>query len=559
MTSAEIRSTPALGDIDGNGKVDLVVSTNTAKVYAFDLGVNHVHTPLEWPMAFHDPQHSMLVKEPVYKPGVKILGSWVVGTSHAKEAGTNRALIVNVYGENPSVNVAVSSVTYGGQTMTKIVEKNQGTGTRSFTGAYILNESKIAAASSSTIKVNWTTAPATGSSITSVFLSNVNQSSLIGATATGGVDAATAVATAPLATSSGDMVFLAAASANNGTYTLNNGFSRGGTEQAPSWGDFTAGYKAATGVNETPKATSSLSQRQAIVGYVVKVAGVAPVTYVITASAGTNGTISPSGTVTVTKGNSQTFTITPNSGYVISSVTVDGVNQGAVSTYTFTNVTATHTIAAAFAPVTGGNVTLLGSWLTGTTHAKEAGSNRALIVHVYGEHSAAMAINSVTYGGQVLTKVVEKNQGTTTRTYVGAFVLKESKIVAATNSTITVNWSTTPSAGSSVYSVFVSNANQTTLIGATSTGGSDSKATITTSASLANSSGDMLLLAAASANNGTYTMNNGFIRGGTEQAPSWGDFTTGYRAGTGDNKTPSVTSSLTQRHAIVGYVIKKAP
>ncbi|MCU0608973.1 MAG: hypothetical protein MUF22_04305 [Chitinispirillaceae bacterium] len=509
MTSAEIRSTPALGDIDGNGKVDLVVSTNTAKVYAFDLGVNHVHTPLEWPMAFHDPQHSMLVKEPVYKPGVKILGSWVVGTSHAKEAGTNRALIVNVYGENPSVNVAVSSVTYGGQTMTKIVEKNQGTGTRSFTGAYILNESKIAAASSSTIKVNWTTAPATGSSITSVFLSNVNQSSLIGATATGGVDAATAVATAPLATSSGDMVFLAAASANNGTYTLNNGFSRGGTEQAPSWGDFTAGYKAATGVNETPKATSSLSQRQAIVGYVVKVAGVAPVTYVITASAGTNGTISPSGTVTVTKGNSQTFTITPNSGYVISSVTVDGVNQGAVSTYTFTNVTATHTIAAAFAPVTGGNVTLLGSWLTGTTHAKEA----------------------------------EKNQGTTTRTYVGAFVLKESKIVAATNSTITVNWSTTPSAGSSVYSVFVSNANQTTLIGATSTGGSDSKATITTSASLANSSGDMLLLAAASANNGTYTMNNGFIRGGTEQAPSWGDFTTGYRAGTGDNKTPSVTSS----------------
>jgi hypothetical protein len=54
-------------------------------------------------------------------------------------------------------------------------------------------------------------------------------------------------------------------------------------------------------------------------------------------------------------------------------------------------------------------------------------------------------------------------------------------------------------------------------------------------------------------------MNNGFIRGGTEQAPSWGDFTTGYRAGTGDNKTPSVTSSLTQRHAIVGYVIKKAP
>ncbi|MDO8490246.1 MAG: peptidoglycan-binding protein [bacterium] len=73
-----------------------------------------------------------------------------------------------------------------------------------------------------------------------------------------------------------------------------------------------------------------------------------PVTqFTITVTQGTNGTISP-GTTSVTSGGSQTFTITPNSGYQISSVTVDGVSQGAISTYAFTNVTAAHTITASF-------------------------------------------------------------------------------------------------------------------------------------------------------------------------------------------------------------------
>ena len=72
-------------------------------------------------------------------------------------------------------------------------------------------------------------------------------------------------------------------------------------------------------------------------------------TYTITASAGTGGTISPSGSVSVNHGANQTFTITANTGYQISSVTVDGVSQGAISSYTFSNVTAAHTISATFA------------------------------------------------------------------------------------------------------------------------------------------------------------------------------------------------------------------
>ena len=77
-----------------------------------------------------------------------------------------------------------------------------------------------------------------------------------------------------------------------------------------------------------------------------------PSTYTITASAGANGSISPSPSGTVTSGGSQTFTITPNAGYTVSSVTVDGVALSSpVTSYTFSNVTANHSISATFAAV----------------------------------------------------------------------------------------------------------------------------------------------------------------------------------------------------------------
>ncbi len=84
-------------------------------------------------------------------------------------------------------------------------------------------------------------------------------------------------------------------------------------------------------------------------------------TYGITASAGSNGTISPNGLSTVNCGSNLTYTITPNSCYQISDVLVDGVSQGAISTYTFTNVTAAHTISASFSQLTYGITASAGS------------------------------------------------------------------------------------------------------------------------------------------------------------------------------------------------------
>ncbi len=72
-------------------------------------------------------------------------------------------------------------------------------------------------------------------------------------------------------------------------------------------------------------------------------------TYDITASAGANGSISPSGVVPVNHGANQTFTMTPAANYHVADVLVDGVSVGAVTTYTFTNVLAAHTISVTFA------------------------------------------------------------------------------------------------------------------------------------------------------------------------------------------------------------------
>jgi hypothetical protein len=70
--------------------------------------------------------------------------------------------------------------------------------------------------------------------------------------------------------------------------------------------------------------------------------------YTITATAGSGGSISPPGITTLSTGGSQTYTITPNTGYHIADVSVDGLSQGAVGNYPFTNVQANHTISASF-------------------------------------------------------------------------------------------------------------------------------------------------------------------------------------------------------------------
>ena len=80
---------------------------------------------------------------------------------------------------------------------------------------------------------------------------------------------------------------------------------------------------------------------------------VAVSSYAIKSTAGAGGSISPSGSVNVTAGQSKTYTITVNQGYKISDVMVDGKSVGAVASYTFSNVSTAHTIEAVFAKAAG--------------------------------------------------------------------------------------------------------------------------------------------------------------------------------------------------------------
>ena len=125
-------------------------------------------------------------------------------------------------------------------------------------------------------------------------------------------------------------------------------------------------------------------------------------TFVITPTAGANGTITPSTPQTVNYGASRTFTITPNTGYHIADVGVDGVSQGPIGLYAFTNVTANHTISAAFAintyvitPTAGAN----GNITPPTPQTVNYGASRNFtITPNSGYHIADVGIDGVSQG-----------------------------------------------------------------------------------------------------------------------------------------------------------------
>jgi len=205
-----------------------------------------------------------------------IIGSWVTGSSHTKESGSDRLLVVIGHAESGWYQTpSLSNVTYGGQAMTKVTDMTQSSGynTKAYVAVFILNEVGVDAASSGTISGTWSNT--TSSSFTSVFLENVEQAVPVTDYDTGGATTAT-VSTGALSTSDGDMVIAGATCSQTGTYTANNGFTEG-IESPISSADGCADYKAATGADETPSVThSTSSNRQAIVGIVVQGAIIDP-------------------------------------------------------------------------------------------------------------------------------------------------------------------------------------------------------------------------------------------------------------------------------------------
>ena len=130
--------------------------------------------------------------------------------------------------------------------------------------------------------------------------------------------------------------------------------------------------------------------------------GTALIQFTITATAGPGGSISPSGAVSVNYSEDQSFTITPNANYHVLDVLVDGSSVGAVTSYTFTNIMASHTISASFAIDThtitasagaGGGISPSGAVIV------DHGADQAFsITPIAGYHVADVLVDSVSVG-----------------------------------------------------------------------------------------------------------------------------------------------------------------
>jgi hypothetical protein len=202
------------------------------------------------------------------------------------------------------------------------------------------------------------------------------------------------------------------------------------------------------------------------------------ITYTITASAGTGGSISPLGIATLNIGASQTYTITPTAGYRITDVLVDGASVGAVATYAFTNVTGNHTISATFGTnpsytitasagangtISPGTVTVLGGTSQKFTFSAAAGYR---VADVQVDGASVGAPTSFTFSN------VQGNH-----TISASFTLNVYTITAVADvngsispaGTITANkgasqtFTITPDAGHTVRSVIVDGANRGAL------------------------------------------------------------------------------------------------
>ncbi len=281
-------------------------------------------------------------------PPVSVIGSWVTGTTHAKESGTNRALVFIVHAEYANSGVSLNSVTYGGQTMTFVIDQYvAGTSNRAYVAAYILNDANITDATTTTFTPSWTGTPSSAA-YASVFLGDVNQTTLTGATASATATVAT-ITTAALSNSNGDMAIDAATCSNTGNYSLTN-FTEA-LEHTMTSADGVDGYVSTTGANVTPSATHDNVNRQVLIGFVVKARPIRKLT--VSASAGGTVTTPGIGDFNYPDGNNASIVASANANYHFVNWTGSSVTAGKVADLNSASTTvlmdANYTVQANFA------------------------------------------------------------------------------------------------------------------------------------------------------------------------------------------------------------------
>ncbi|MBT4503316.1 MAG: T9SS type A sorting domain-containing protein [Gemmatimonadetes bacterium] len=154
----------------------------------------------------------------------------------------------------------------------------------------------------------------------------------------------------------------------------------------------------------------------------------------IEATAGANGSISPSGKTTVDFNGGQIYNITPDSGYQIDDVLVDGASVGAVSSYTFSNVQSDHTIDVSFSHA---GVTVTAPTVTATYNEALtlpitlSDATDIISAELFVEYDSALL--TVFSPATSSTGTLSQGWSVQTNTELGAGTLKTLKIALATD------------------------------------------------------------------------------------------------------------------------------
>jgi hypothetical protein len=207
--------------------------------------------------------------------GVKILDAWTTGTTHAVSAGTNRLLLVGVYGEDTGAIASVNTVTWGGQTVTEIDEAIVGTGYSNLAWLGYLDDAGIAAASGDTIIATWSGSPPDSAiSYAAVTLANVDQSTPTGGSSTGtALNASSVQPTGSLSVDPDDRAVYITVAGGQETHTAATGYTEGTSEWSGGSVQTSANAdKAITATGtEQPSAGWTTSNRLAIISTVINV------------------------------------------------------------------------------------------------------------------------------------------------------------------------------------------------------------------------------------------------------------------------------------------------
>ena len=504
-----------------------------------------------------------------------------ISITHTTGTGANRLLLVGVSWNCGTTDQTISSVTFtpNGGSATGLTEVITQLGYDASNPRYsaiyrLLNPTS---GQLGTVTVTFSGSVTNGIVAGAANFSGVDQTTPLGTPNGAGTDAQDAAPSVTLSGLTGnelvfDNVFMGA-SDNTQTLTLGSG-------QAQLWTGWisntrsSASTEQATGSSVTMSWTAASTGRWAIAAVPINPAP-SGTQYTITATAGANGSINPSGAVNVNQGSSQNFTITPNSGYQIADVLVDGGSIGVQSNYQFPNVQTNHTIEASFEVAVSGALTLDGSVSSNTvdannssisiTHTTGTGTNRLMLVGVsWNCGTTIRTISSVTFtpnGGSAtgLTEVITQlGYDSSNPRYSAIYRLLNPP--SGQLGTVTVTFSGSVTNGIVAGVANFAGVDQTTPLGTPNGAGTDAQ-DAAPSVTLSGLTGNELVFdnvfMGASDNTQTLTLGSG-------QAQLWTGWISNTRASasteqaTGGSVTMSWTAASTGRWAIAAVPINPA-